>query len=98
MRSPASLQLSVGCRGSRQDAPAQLGGAEWPGVEPLGCPAEGGDAHMREHGHLAQGPEPRANLVAEQLRLLPSREVPALVELVVMDELGVCGLRPTLRR
>src|SRR5688500_3294597 len=45
----------------------------------------------------AQRPEAYAYLFAEQLRLFPGREVPALVELVVMDEVGIGLLRPTLR-
>src|SRR3954453_14817058 len=46
---------------------------------------------------LAQRPEARANLFAEQLRLFPGRKVAALVELVVMDEVGIGLLRPMLR-
>src|SRR3954463_10798294 len=45
-----------------------------------------------------QGSEPRAQLFHEELRLFPRREVPALVELVVMDEPGIRPLRPAPRR
>jgi hypothetical protein len=34
----------------------------------------------------------------QELRLFPRRKVPALVELVVMDEVGIGLLRPTPRR
>src|SRR5262249_25540583 len=43
----------------------------------------------------AQRSEARANLVAEELRLLPGGEVPALVEPVVVDQFGVRPLGPT---
>src|SRR5215213_4627101 len=46
---------------------------------------------------VAQRAEARADLVAEELRLLPGREVPALVELVVVDEIGIGLLRPAPR-
>src|SRR5260370_9880203 len=45
----------------------------------------------------AQGPEPRAQLVAEEFGLLPGGEVAAFVDLVVMDELGVSPFYPTPR-
>src|SRR5258707_13780304 len=45
----------------------------------------------------AQRPEARANLVREDLWLFPGRKVAALVDLVVVDELGECPLRPTPR-
>src|SRR3954453_5326606 len=44
---------------------------------------------------LAQRPERGSKLRNEKLRLLPSREVCAFVELVVMDQLGIRPLRPT---
>src|SRR5215217_2581483 len=40
----------------------------------------------------------RADLVDEQLRLFPGGEVPALVELVVVDQLGIGVLSPAARR
>src|SRR5262245_5036252 len=46
---------------------------------------------------LAQWPKAHTNLFREELRLFPRREVPALVELVVVDELRVRLLRPTPR-
>src|SRR5499425_3646534 len=46
----------------------------------------------------AQGPEARANLFREDLGLFPGREMAALVDLVVMDELGIRLLRPTARQ
>src|SRR5215813_10959806 len=46
---------------------------------------------------LAQGPEARANLFREDLGLFPGCEVATLVDLVVVDELGICLLRPTPR-
>src|ERR671918_1650778 len=46
---------------------------------------------------VAQRAQARADLVAEELRLLPGRKVPALVELVVVDEIGIGLLRPTPR-
>src|SRR5215216_5466560 len=45
----------------------------------------------------AQGPEGGPNLGGEQLRLLPGREVVALVDLVVVDEVGVGLLGPAPR-
>src|SRR3954452_7849905 len=51
-------------------------------------------ASAGEHGHLAKRAEPRADLGDEQLRLLPGRKVPALVELVVVDEVGIGLLCP----
>src|SRR3954463_14584388 len=47
---------------------------------------------------LSQRPQARAHLLHQELRLFPRREVPARVELVVMDEPGVRPLRPTSRR
>src|SRR4051812_6600956 len=46
---------------------------------------------------LAKRAEPRAQLGGVQLRLLPGGEVPALVELVVMDQVGIRLLCPTPR-
>src|SRR5437867_12232035 len=46
---------------------------------------------------LAQGSEAGPNLLAEELRLFPSRKVPAFVELVVVDQFGIRPLRPTAR-
>jgi hypothetical protein len=40
----------------------------------------------------------RAQLLGEELRLFARREVPALFELVVVDEFGIRALCPTLRR
>src|SRR3954454_5475241 len=51
---------------------------------------------FRDFG-LAQRSEPRADFVAEQLRLFPCREMPADGHLVVVDELGVSLLCPTPR-
>src|SRR5215204_5835875 len=47
---------------------------------------------------LPQRLEPYAHLIHQKLRLFPRRKVPALVELVVMDELWIRPLRPTPRR
>src|SRR4051812_35305736 len=40
----------------------------------------------------------RSHLVREEVRLLPGREVVALVDLVEVDEVGVGRLRPAPRR
>src|SRR5258708_29373736 len=45
----------------------------------------------------SQRSERRPHLAREDLRLLPRREVAALVELVVMDEFGKRPLCPTAR-
>src|SRR5918994_477084 len=45
-----------------------------------------------------QRPERGADLLTEELRLLPGGEVAALVDLVVIDEVGICLLCPTPRR
>src|SRR5918993_3407458 len=47
---------------------------------------------------LAQRLEPYAHLIHQKLRLFPRRKVPALVELVVMDEPGIRPLHPAPRR
>src|SRR5438477_9430282 len=44
---------------------------------------------------LAKRPERRADLLSEQLRLFPRREVAASVEPVVMNQFGICSLCPT---
>ena len=44
-----------------------------------------------------QWPEAGANLFGKQLRLFPGRKVPALGELVVMHQLGICPLCPAPR-
>src|SRR5215217_3221127 len=49
-------------------------------------------------GQLAKRPERGANLRREQLRLLPRREVAALVDLDEVDEVGVGLLDPAPRR
>src|SRR5262249_21333723 len=46
------------------------------------------------HGHLPKRPECGAQLLGEQLRLLPGSEVATLVDLVVIDQVGVRPLRP----
>jgi hypothetical protein len=46
---------------------------------------------------LVHGPERGPDLVREQRRLLPCGEVAALVDLVVIDEVGIGPLRPTPR-
>src|SRR4051794_13997799 len=46
---------------------------------------------------LAQRSEGSLDLLGEDLRLFPRREVPALFELVVVDEFGIRLLRPALR-
>ena len=84
------------------DMALQLGGTERLGVEPPGRPAERGhlqrrDVQRRDHDALAQGPEPGAELFREELRLLPGGEVPALVDLVEVDEVGVGLLGPAPR-
>ena len=85
------------CPEVHQDhAAPKLGGAERLGVEPLGRPAERGNVHTSEHGHLPKRPESRADLFREELGLFPGGEMAALVEPVVVDEVGVRLLRPTL--
>src|SRR5215468_12754106 len=53
---------------------------------------------MFGHGRLAKRPEARANLFGKELWLFPGREVAALVDLVVVDEVGVGPLGPAPRR
>ena len=43
-------------------------------------------------------PERRAQLLHEELRLFPRREVPALVDLVEVERFGYAALRPAARR
>src|SRR4051812_35843844 len=45
---------------------------------------------------VAQRSETRAQLLGEERRLFPGREVPAFVELVVVNEFGIRALCPTL--
>ena len=47
---------------------------------------------------LAQCPERRADFFGEELRLFPGGEVAALVDLVVVDEVGVGPFGPAPRR
>ena len=47
---------------------------------------------------LAQRPETRAYLIAQQLRLFPGREVPTRLERVVVDQVPVSPLCPSPRR
>src|SRR5687767_6727853 len=49
-------------------------------------------------GSSTQGPEGGAYLAREEVRLLPGREVVALVDFVEVDEVGVGLLGPTPRR
>jgi hypothetical protein len=61
------------------------------------------DAHIRRAIHrttfeLSQRLEPCAHHIHQELRLFPRREMPALVELVVIDEVGIGLLRPSPRR
>src|SRR5215213_9618094 len=65
-----------------------------PGLGRRGGGASPGAAQVP---HLAQRPEARANLVCEEVRLFPRREVPAPGDLVVVDEVRVGPLRPTPR-
>src|SRR5215213_5040913 len=46
---------------------------------------------------LPQRLEPYAHLIHQKLRLFPRRKVPALVELVVVDEVGIRPLGPAAR-
>jgi hypothetical protein len=46
---------------------------------------------------LRQWSEAGTKFFGEELRLLPGGEVTALGKLVVVDELGICPLRPTAR-
>src|SRR3954454_9320964 len=54
-------------------------------------------AHVRTGSSSAQRSGRRADVFGEQLRLLPGREVPAPVVLVVVDEVGVRLLGPAPR-
>src|SRR5215469_7188398 len=47
---------------------------------------------------LSERPEARANFLRKELRLFPSREVPAPVQLVVVNELRIGALGETPRR
>src|SRR5690242_631513 len=71
----------------------------------LGCPADGllfrgGGATVvfRPGASSAQCAERRADLFSEELRLFPGGEVAALVDLVVVDEVGVGPFGPASRR
>src|SRR5438445_12774223 len=51
----------------------------------------------RSSARFAEGSEAGPNLFREGLRLLPGGKVAALIELVVMNELGIGALRPAPR-
>src|SRR5262245_29891563 len=51
----------------------------------------------RGHGAATQRPERRAELLREELRLFPGREVAALVDLVEVDQVLVGAPGPGLR-
>ena len=55
------------------------------------------EVEVDERPELQERPQPRAQLFHEELRLVPCREVAALVEFVVVDELGIRTLRPAPR-
>src|SRR6185312_12241128 len=52
----------------------------------------------RDRGRLAKRPEGRAELLAEELGLLPGCEMAALVHLVEVDEVGIRAPSPALWR
>src|SRR5215213_6475012 len=52
---------------------------------------------LSQRGQLAKQPECGSDLLGEQLRLLPRREVTALVDLVEVDQVGVGLLGPAPR-
>src|SRR2546430_4367896 len=51
----------------------------------------------RSSGRFAEGSEASPDFFREGLRLFPGRKVTALIELVVMNELGIGALRPAPR-
>src|SRR5688500_5633158 len=61
------------------------------------APANEGRCTRSNRVMSAQRSKAGADLFHEQLRLLPGGEVPALVELVVMEQLGIGLLRPAPR-
>ena len=66
---------------------AQLGGAEWLELSHSAAPANGGIQPLEHRLATAATGTPRGAL-RERLRLLPGGEVPASVDLVVVDRLG----------
>src|SRR5258708_16667297 len=66
----------------------------WCVLEGRGAPAR---ALRSSSDRLAQRPERGTHVRAKQLGLLPRREVPALVEPVVVDQLGISPLGPASR-
>ena len=85
----------------RACAPGHWAAGDRP-VGPDGCGRRRAAKPVR-HGAAPQAPvlrresEACANLFREELRLFPGREVPALVELVVVDQLGIRALCPAPR-
>src|ERR1700754_3440488 len=74
-----------------------------PGLRPHGHPAPTVEAATpkgtpRRTQRLAKRPERGAELLGEDLRLLPGREVAAFVDLVVVDEIRIGPLGPAPRR
>src|SRR3954467_7747458 len=77
----------------RQAPTGMLGGS--------GTPVPRPPAPSTLRGNALRGPhrtESRADLLGEEGRLLPGGEMPALVDLVVVDEVGIRLLRPAPRR
>ena len=64
-------------------------------------PGAGGGGAITVNGPsqslLTQRPQASAHFFREELRLFPSREMPAFENFVEMDEIGVSTLRPTPR-
>ena len=73
---------------------AQLGGAEWLGVEPPGRPAEHVQQGESATVPSAQAAEGSPHLGGEEVRLLPGGEVAAPVDLLEVGEAGVDRLGP----
>src|SRR4029453_11996783 len=71
--------------------PSVAGGSGWGTARQVGCAPS---PALR----LAQGPKRRPDLLREQFRFLPGREVAALVDLVEVDEVVVGLLGPAARR
>src|SRR5689334_13131889 len=65
------------------------------------CIVAGSDELMLRPSALQQRPQGSASspdLLTEQLRLLPCREVPAIIGFVEVDEIAIATLRPATRR
>src|SRR4051794_3943213 len=90
------MQVSVQ-KLTRTTRPRSSAGSRGSELSQLVAPPSEGNCVTVSTGRLPHRPESGAKLRAEELGLFPGREVPALGDPVVVNEVGVRLLRPALR-